>query len=187
MPNARFPCTRKCLHRKSNFIILLQTCEREQTVENMLYTKFTESISFLKSLALIQPYRSPYIRHSKHMSQLQCLYNSHLSRIHCSHFHVHCKLLPCPPSSDVQCYLNPLTITAGEICYHVRDQGGCMWPWGCTSCWWMCTIKSRIMPFMPTKSDACTSMLLTPGQLFTAKSCKGEKRVLDASKLGSTS
>jgi hypothetical protein len=32
-----------------------------------------------------------------------------------------------------------------------------MWPRGCTSCWWMCTTKTRVMPSIPTKSDACTS------------------------------
>jgi hypothetical protein len=58
-----------------------------------------------------------------------------------------------------------------------------MWPQGYTSCWWMCTIKTRLRAFMPTKSDACTS---TPGR-FTAKSCKGGKWVTDASKLEPTS
>jgi hypothetical protein len=45
----------------------------------------------------------------------------------------------------------------------------------------VCTIKSQVMPFMPTKSDACK------GKVFTAKPCKGEKRFPDASKLGPTS
>jgi hypothetical protein len=36
-------------------------------------------------------------------------------------------------------------------------QRGSMWPRGRTSCWWMCTTKTRVMPFIPTKSDACTS------------------------------
>jgi hypothetical protein len=38
-------------------------------------------------------------------------------------------------------------------------QRGSMWPRVCTSCWWMCTIKTRVMSFIPTKSDACTSTL----------------------------
>jgi hypothetical protein len=54
-------------------------------------------------------------------------------------------------------------------------------------CWGVCTIKTRVMPSMPTKSDACTSTSWLLGDIFTAKSCKGEKRVPDAFKLGPTS
>jgi hypothetical protein len=64
---------------------------------------------------------------------------------------------------------------------------GSMWPRGYTSCWGMCTIKTRVMPSIPTKSDTCTSTSSLLGNVFTAKSCKGEKRVPDAFKLGPTS
>jgi hypothetical protein len=63
-------------------------------------------------------------------------------------------------------------------------QRGSMWPRGQTSCWGKCTIKTRVMPSIPTKSDACTSTSWLLGNVFTAKSCKGEKRVPNAFKLG---
>jgi hypothetical protein len=46
------------------------------------------------------------------------------------------------------CYLSWASAVFG-------GQRGSMWPRGCTSCWWMCTIKSRVMPFIPNKFDTC--------------------------------
>jgi len=40
------------------------------------------------------------------------------------------------------------------------------------------------MPDIPTKSYTCMSTLWLLGNVYTAKSCKGEKRVPEASKLG---
>jgi len=40
------------------------------------------------------------------------------------------------------------------------------------------------MPDIPTKSYTCMSASWLLGNIYTAKSCMGEKRVPDASKLG---
>jgi hypothetical protein len=46
------------------------------------------------------------------------------------------------------------------------------------------TNKTRVMPFIPTKSIACMSTSWLLGNVYTAKSSKSEKRGLDALKLG---
>jgi hypothetical protein len=68
-----------------------------------------------------------------------------------------------------------------EVIQFYGGRRGSMWPRGHTSCWGMFTIKT------PTKSDACKSTSWLLGNVFTAQSCKGEKRVPDAFKLGLTS
>jgi hypothetical protein len=46
------------------------------------------------------------------------------------------------------------------------------------------TNKTRVMPFIPTKSVACMSTSWLLGNAYKAKSCKGKKRDPDALKLG---
>jgi len=44
--------------------------------------------------------------------------------------------------------------------------------------------KTRVKPDIPTKSYTCMSTSWLLGNVYTAKSCKGEKRVTDALKSG---
>jgi hypothetical protein len=46
------------------------------------------------------------------------------------------------------------------------------------------TNKSRVMPFIPTESVACMSTSWLLGDIYTANSCRGKKRDLDALKFG---
>jgi hypothetical protein len=61
---------------------------------------------------------------------------------------------------------------------------GGTWPRGYTPCWQVYANKSRVMPFIPTKSVACMSTSWLLGNVYTAKSRKGKKRNPDALKLG---
>jgi hypothetical protein len=93
----------------------------------------------------------------------------------------------CVPTQQPKDQLPTIIVIVVVVVVVIGGQRGSMWPRGHTSCWGMCTIKTRVMPSIPTKSDACTSMLWLLDNVFTAKSCKGEKRVPDAFKLGPTS
>jgi hypothetical protein len=106
------------------------------------------------------------------------------------------KRLPMPPLVCMYCSILDYTSCVAIFGYLMKflwdcilcgSQRGSMWPRGCTSCWWMCTTKSLVMPFMSTKSDACMSTLWLLGNVFTAKSCKSKKQISDPSKLGPTS
>jgi hypothetical protein len=70
-----------------------------------------------------------------------------------------------------------------SICRYGSQRGN-TWPWGYTPCWQVYTNKTRIMPFISTKSVACMSTSWLQGKVYTAKSCKGKKRVPDALNLG---
>jgi hypothetical protein len=60
---------------------------------------------------------------------------------------------------------------------------GSTWPRGYTPCWQVYTNKTRVLPFIPTKSVAWMSMSWLLGNVYTAKSCKGKKRDPDGLKL----
>jgi hypothetical protein len=64
------------------------------------------------------------------------------------------------------------------------SQRGRTWPRGYTPCWQVCTNKTPVMPFIPTKSVACMSMSWLLGKVYTAKSRKGKWRDPNALKLG---
>ena len=53
-------------------------------------------------------------------------------------------------------------------------------PHGCAPCCQVHTNKTRVKPDIPTKSYTCMSKSWLLGNVYTAKSCKGEKRVPDA-------
>ena len=57
-------------------------------------------------------------------------------------------------------------------------------PRGCAPCWQEHTNKTRVKPDIPAKSYTCMSTSWLLGNVYTAKSCKGEKRVPDALKSG---
>jgi hypothetical protein len=57
-------------------------------------------------------------------------------------------------------------------------------PRGCAPSWQVHTNKTRVKPDIPTKSYTCMSTSWLLGNADTAKSCKGEKWVPDALKLG---
>ena len=57
-------------------------------------------------------------------------------------------------------------------------------PGGCAPCWQEHTNKTRVKPDIPTKSYTCMSTSWLLGIVYTAKSCKGKKRVPDALKSG---
>jgi hypothetical protein len=46
------------------------------------------------------------------------------------------------------------------------------------------TNKTRVMPFIPTKSVACISTSWLLGNVYTTKSCKGKENEVNAIKLG---
>jgi hypothetical protein len=68
--------------------------------------------------------------------------------------------------------------------YLEGSQRGSTWPRGYIPCWQLYTNKTRVMPFIPTKSVACMSTTWLLGNVYTAKSCKGKKRDPDALTLG---
>ena len=57
-------------------------------------------------------------------------------------------------------------------------------PRGCAPCSQEHTNKTRVKPDIPTKSYTCMSTSRLLGNVYTAKSCKGKKRVPDALKSG---
>jgi hypothetical protein len=58
--------------------------------------------------------------------------------------------------SDLK-YIMMMFAYFGYYKLNLGGQRGSMWPRGHTSCWGMCTIKTRVMASIPTKSDSCTS------------------------------
>jgi hypothetical protein len=70
-----------------------------------------------------------------------------------------------------------------SICRYGSQRGN-TWPSGYTPCWQVYTNKTRIMSFISTESVACMSTSWLQGKVYTAKSCKGKKRVHDALNLG---
>ena len=57
-------------------------------------------------------------------------------------------------------------------------------PQACAPCGQGHSNKPRVKPDIPTKSYTCMSASWLLGNVYKAKSCKGEKRVPDALKLG---
>jgi hypothetical protein len=68
------------------------------------------------------------------------------------------------------------------MCVGIRRRS--TWPRGYTPCWQVYTDKTRVMPFIPTKSVACMSTSWLLDNVYTAKSCKDTKPDPDALKLG---
>ena len=66
---------------------------------------------------------------------------------------------------------------------HMRAKGVGR-PRGCAPCRQEHTNKTRVEPDIPTKSYTCMSTSWLLGNVYTAKSCKGEKRVPYALKSG---
>jgi hypothetical protein len=71
-----------------------------------------------------------------------------------------------------------------QISYGDGSRRSSTWPRGYTPCWQVYTNKTRVMPFIPTKSVTCMSASWLLGNVFTAKSYKGKRRDPDALKLG---
>jgi hypothetical protein len=70
------------------------------------------------------------------------------------------------------------------LSHYYGNRSGNTWPRGYTPCWQLYTDKTRVMPFISTKSVACMSTSWLLGNVYTAKSCKSKKRDNDALKLG---
>jgi hypothetical protein len=71
-----------------------------------------------------------------------------------------------------------------NVYFMQKEIGSWYKPRGYTPCPRVYTNKTRVMPFIPTKSVACMSTSWLLGNVYTAKSCKGEKRAPDALELG---
>jgi hypothetical protein len=50
-----------------------------------------------------------------------------------------------------------LSIFSAKLNVQIGSRRGSTWPRGYTSCWQVYTNKTRVMPFIPTKSVACMS------------------------------